>query len=461
MFRKSNPISYKLRAVVDRHAVDLHLKALRKQVVYIFRSFMKRMRAAYAFRVKQLNASTALREDTKQHELRMWASACSDQEEEINTLFNQITDALTPTKWKATYRGTFDVRNFDTIANANIDDCNKGIRTGEDWVKRIEERGHKAMRNLAKDKSGFTEREHEIYQTRIYRKNLTALMLELKENYPYIREKYRTRLAKLIFAFIQDERKHGGINRGPKSVFHAPNYTMTHLVKIGIPAADVVGPWWPRVDDIKSPMGFIDWVDTTCGEVKIDGEIVRYYEWKSPDEKSWLTSIGLDWQDARILTSVRHYYRQHGAVPSATWARRRSNELEEERKQQEMIRQVKPVTEFLKASARALKACTIGVPPLQKEWRIVKPEDAKELCERAQRDGLCVVDAVSRLVTDSDDEEDWLDRCNREGVCTLLFSIDPNCRTIVGLDGEGKCTSEHHCTGRDNEVDEEAWERFK
>lgn len=208
-------------------------------------------------------------------------------------------------------------------------------------------------------------------------------------------------------------------------------------------------------------MGFINWCDTHYGDITVDVEhVVRYKDFASPDPASWLSVARLDSGDRSLRDAIVHYYQRHKAAPSVEWARRRSNELETERKQQKLTQQIKPVTAWLTASEMALKQKLFAAPRLT-EWRVVTPADATELCTRAQRDGLCVVDAISRLATGSDDMDTWVDRCTSEGVCTLLFSTDPTCRTIVGLDADGVCTSEHHCTGRDNEVDEEAWKRFK
>ena len=463
--RKSNPISYRLAGIKPKGDSQYsetcrELSNHRKQVTYIFRSFMKRLKAAYAYKVKEISSSKAMREDTIKHELALWALWLNNVTEEINEQFNAIMDALTPTKWKP--KSITDVRNFCDIADLEVNAANKGIGSALQAIKALEAKAFRTHREQAKDPSGFTEHEHQVYQARIWNKNLKSLLLELKKNYPYIREKYRVRLAKIIFVFIEEERKNWAINRAPKSIFSHGNYTMPDLLKIGIPASDIVGPWWFRTKDIKSPMDYINHIDCRHPSIETpDGGAMSLRNFESPDEKRWLSFYGLDFQDPTLIASIRNYYHHHKAAPSVEWARRRSNELEAERKQQAMAKQIKPVTEWLKASERALKACKIGIPPTHREWRVVKPDDAKELCERAQRDGLCVVDVLSRMATDSDDEDDWLDRCEREGVCSLLFSTDPDCRTIVGLNTDGKCTSEHHCTGRDNEVDEEAWEYFR
>jgi hypothetical protein len=319
------------------------------------------------------------------------------------------------------------------------------------------------------DPSGFTEREHELYQTRIFRKNLTALMLDLKESYPFIREKYRSRLAKMIVAAIPT------LKSAPKTLFRAASYTMQDLVNIGIPASDVVGPWWRRTNKIKSPMDYI-----TCSGADIPD---LYSDWKSPTPEIWLQNIDLDSQDPVLVASVRNYYHHHGSIPSVEWARRRNNELEEERKQAGVKKQIAPVKQWLEASefwrsnSEFIEQNGFPTsPPLLGEWRVVTPSDAKELCERAARDGMCVADVLRHLVEsaaehvenhgeEGEEEHDFLEALFREsdgeGVVTLLFSTDPKRRTIVGLDANGVCTSEHHCTGKDNKLDEEAWERFK
>jgi hypothetical protein len=462
-----NPISYVLKPVpqVPDREVGLYLKSRRKQVKLIFQSFMRRLKAAHTFRIKQINASVALSDNVKKYELSNWNQQFCEWEAGCNTLYNHlIDDFLTPTKqgWLSDYVRPVPLHQ---AANRYIAAAHKELMFAADELKAFEKRAFNATRNLSKEKDKFSERDHHVFQARVLHKNLVELMRALKANYPYIREKYRNRLAKLLFSTLKCN-ANKTTNGYPDPVnFDPANFCLRHMVKIGIPAADAVGPWWPRTDKIKSPMGFVDWIDQNYGCIKMeDGTKVTYYDHKSPTEETWLSSIGLDAGDRALRTAVLHYYNQHKAPPSAAWARRRSNEIDEERKQEDMKKQIGPVRDWLKVMKHAREITPdirIDVPALKGKWRVVVPADAQELCERAQRDGLCVVDVISRLSLDSEDEDDCYRRSANEGVCTLLFSTDPKCRTIVGLDADGKCTSEHHCTGKNNEVDEEAWEYFK
>jgi hypothetical protein len=71
----------------------------------------------------------------------------------------------------------------------------------------------------------------------------------------------------------------------------------------------------------------------------------------SPTAKTWLMDAGLDANDRQLVQSVETYYIQHKAAPSVEWARRRNNELEEERTNKDLETQLPQVEEWLSESA--------------------------------------------------------------------------------------------------------------
>lgn len=190
----------------------------------------------------------------------------------------------------------------------------------------------------------------------------------------------------------------------------------------------------------------------------------------------------MDGSDGLLVEGVEHYWRQNKQVPSEHWVRRRSNELTEERTNAEIKDQIPDVEAWLGASQgwRRAKPPMVKIPPMpDPTFHVVAPSEAADLCRRAKRDGLCVIDVIQNQLMEEDPygerPEDALDedelelykedpvfaRSKAEGVCTLIVSTDPQRRTVVGLNEEGKCTSEHHCTGKNNAVDKIAWEYFK
>jgi hypothetical protein len=261
--------------------------------------------------------------------------------------------------------------------------------------------------------------------------------------------------------------------------------TMTDLLKIGVPAVDIVGPWWPRTPDIKSPMDYIDFTDKHSDiRILTDPNTTRgVTDRESPSHDDWLHIIGLDGGDRELREACFQYYLRHKAAPSVKWAQERSNQLDEERAKKEIEGQIPSVKLWLEYSEAWRDTFKIKIPTLPgPEWKVLGPKDAKKLCETATRDGLCVLDVITSFVEaddyDSDQEEEaaemrkydartspysepMLKHCDEEGVCSLILCTDPKRRTVVGLNAEGVCTSEHHCTGNGNKVDKQAWEYFK
>lgn len=275
---------------------------------------------------------------------------------------------------------------------------------------------------------------------------ITAILKNLWRAYPFVTTKNRHRLTKLLRKHLAPFARAEWAKSG--------NIYPKQLLEAGIPAVEIVGPWWTRTKEIKSP---IDWVRTKYGF--------------PPTLRQWLEDLGLDQNDRQLVQSLENYYAQHKAAPSVEWARRRSNALEEERMEAEVEEHAGTVEEWLETSAywrRSADYADVVVPPMpDPTFHILGPGGGETLCRMAKRDGLCVVDAIVDLVENShnDDEEKAAEKLYRksegEGFVTLVISSDPKRRTVVGLNSNGICTSEHHCTGMQNKVDKVAYEYFR
>jgi hypothetical protein len=277
---------------------------------------------------------------------------------------------------------------------------------------------------------------------------IKAIFKRLWTAYPYVTAKNRHRLAKALRAHLSPYQRAEWRKAG--------NIYPKQLLEAGIPAAEIIGPWWIRSKDIKSPMDLI----------KASGPGSIYGDWhSSPTPFTWLASHDLDGNDRQLVESIETYYRQHHQAPSIEWARRRSNELEEARAEKEVGDNADTVTEWLDASDSWRRRGHVFVPPMpDPTFRVLeaKSSDGELLCRAARRDGLCVVDRIVDLVKNTDTEDSSLyDRSDEEGFVTLIISTDPKRRTVVGLNSEGVCTSEHHCTGMQNRVDKVAYEYFR
>ena len=287
-----------------------------------------------------------------------------------------------------------------------------------------------------------------------------AYLTRLSMAYPYVSRKNRPRLVKVLRKHLA---KHEWKDRAK-----AGNIYPSDLVAAGIPAAEIVGPWWQRTKDIKSPM---DWIKDN--EQSVSSMISDNGPWHmSPRATDWVRAIDLDYGDRQLVQAVEHYYDRNKTAPSVDWVRRRSNELEEERTNKDLETQVPRVEEWLEESEywrRSADFAEIYLPIMpDPTFRVLRQGDGDLLCRTARRDGLCVVDAVINILDNAGmyaDEERTskavFRKSKEEGFVTLIISTDPKRRTVVGLNELGICTSEHHCTGISNKVDKVAYEYFK
>lgn len=276
-----------------------------------------------------------------------------------------------------------------------------------------------------------------------------AFLTRVRRAFPYAAKEYPERLLAAVTEYGRRLRK---VGRSPLEValhIEGADFNSLYLQAAGIPASTIAGPW---VTPGRRPQ---EWLSST-------GEGHRYM---SATVTDWLHDIGLDGDDRELSRRIMNYAIENKRVPSKQTAREINNQIEHERQQKEIEENIDAVRSWLNCSAHWRRGNDVSIPPLLDAWRVVTPRDAEDLCRRAQKDGLCVVDVLSHIMNDADEgdeaEDPVFEKSKKEGVCTLLFSIDPKRKTIVGLDEDGVCTSHHHCTGRDNKLDPEAWEYFK
>jgi hypothetical protein len=477
--RRSNPVDYKLPLMKSWDGYPKAFKPYQKRVKLICESFMRRIKAAYKRRLARIPNHAILKHYTRKqldaYELQLSQEAC-EAEDGTNKLYTTLMEDLTPDRlgWGG---GPYDVRNRIDVANDYIKHASDAIKRGHVWIKEYEHYAYKDVINNSKYHGEQTDREQQLAWAKHNREYIRKLYLSVRQRFPYVREKYRNRMMKLAIAEVASGNKPGRLTEQV--------LTMTDLLKIGIPAVDIVGPWWPRTPDIKSPMDYIDFTDRHSDiRILTSPDVVRgVTDRMSPSHDDWLFVIGLDGGDRELRDACFQYYLRHKAAPSVKWAQERSNQLEEERAKKEIEGQIPSVKLWLGYSETWLRTGRILVPILPgPEWKVLGPDDAKKLCETAKRDGLCVLDVITSFVEgddyDSEQQEEaaemrkhdprtspyseaMLEHCDDEGVCSLIFCTDPKRRTVVGLDANGICTSEHHCTGVQNEVDTDAWKYFR
>jgi hypothetical protein len=477
--RRSNPVDYKLPLMKSWDGNPKAFKPYQKRVKLICESFMRRIKAAYKRRLARIPNHASLKHYTKKqldaYELQLAQEAC-EAEDGVNKLYTMLMEYLTPDRlgWGG---GPYDVRNRIDVANDYIKHANDTIKRGHVGIKEYEHYAYKDVINSSKYHDERTDREQQLAWAKQNREYIRKLYLSVRQRFPYVREKYRNRMMKLAIAEVASGNKHGRLTEQV--------LTMTDLLKIGVPAVDIVGPWWPRTPDIKSPMDYIDFTDRHSDiRILTRPDVTRgVTDRESPSHDDWLHIIGLDGGDRELKEACFQYYLRHKAAPSVKWAQERSNQLEEERSKKEVEGQIPDVTKWLKYSKIWRDKGKVVIPIMPgPEWKVLGPQDARKLCETAKRDGLCVVDVITEFIHpdtyDTEDEDtarqlredeprdgslsDGLrDYCHHEGVVTLVLCTDPKRRTVVGLDDNGECTSEHHCTGVQNEVDKQAWEYFR
>lgn len=453
--QRSNPFDYKLPMLKSWDGNPQAFRPYEKKVKLICKSFMKRTRAAYKH-------AAATIKDRKEIFLTVTTAAC-DLEEHINGVYEWVMQnlPLRAIKWD-------DGRTLSQAAKDHIDYVNKGILRMHAEIKNFETYAYNKERRSKYWHDTVRHQDIMLKQAQRHRAHIKTLFLDARKNYPYIRDKYRNRLMRLALAEVAKGNRSGRVGER--------DMTMTDLLKIGIPAVDIVGPWWPRTADIKSPMDYVDFTDRHS-DIRIPGRLNvsrGVSDSQAPSVDDWLAVIDLDSGDRELREVCFQYYLRHKAAPSVKWARERSNQLEQERAKKEIEEQIPSVRLWLEYVESWLDDKKIVIPILPgSEWKVLGPKDAENLCETAKRDGLCVLDVISHFVGDAHDEgvsrkeRIWrnsdavLKRCDEEGVCSLVLCTDPKRRTIVGLDKDGVCTSAHHCTGVRNEVDKDAWEYFR
>ena len=282
-----------------------------------------------------------------------------------------------------------------------------------------------------------------------------SIINRARSAYPWITTKNLSRLTKAVRPFV--------IGKDPDIM---SGYLPTEmLLSYGIPAVEIAGPWYDK-KTFKSPMEWVKYkVQTVSG---------KHPHFSSPTIREWITANGLDENDRQLRDSIQNYFDGHKSAPSVAWAQRRQSELEQERQEKDIEENAEVVQEWLYASKEWRLRDDVYVPPMpDSSYRIASPMDAHEICRRAAKDGLCVVDRLKDMVEtaqgkrgyregdDENNDEILFNVANDEGVVMLVLLHDKQYRTVVGLNVEGICTSEHHCTGKNNELDKNAWEYFR
>lgn len=455
--RKSNPVPYRLKPISTLRDISRCITQVRQ----IFSSYRKRARAAYIFKREQIKNHLKQYDGVKDYdaakakELKNWDDEAycreqvfADQESKITVHMQKLMlmDDWTEKERVDTFNATVEVYNQKIRWPRT--DMASGLESFEKLAyheSRAKARGKKSDGVIA----GMTTRTS---STRVKGEILTSV----KARYPWVTAKNKPRLIKVVQAYFQVA------HRFPRPEDIYP-YMLTAA---GIPAAEVVGPWWSRSEKVKSPM---DWIRLHGAPSDGLGHIALHSS--SPGPRNYIANLNVDAHDHKLVDSVAHYYKHNKQVPSATWVRQRANELEEERKEAEVEEQVEDVESWLRASSGWRKNKDIEAPTLPEGWHYVAPSQAEKLCRMAQRDGLCVIDVITGLVGDdmgdmNEDEDEIVSdpvlvRSIAEKVCSLVIHQDPKIRTVVGLNEDGVCSDHHHCTGTNNEFDKAAWELFK
>jgi len=451
--RRSNPVSYQVDAITLERQIPSRIK----QLLAIFSSVRKQARAAYVFWRKNIESGGLYKTLDTQAKVERTLKALDDEAAKMERDFQKAEvyclQHADPKQWVFQPEGPMTMGWNDHISLVrpiinNVVSILQGFQNRAYGNHRYESRGKKTIRIG----QGVITPFRPTMKFDVFK--------ELKQRYPYISAKNKIRLIKLYNAWFEVS------GRFPR----AGDIRPPQLIDAGIPAAEVVGPWFTRTKTVKGPM---DWIR--------EKTVWNQANTRSPGVLQWLLAIGLDSNDHRLADSMHQYYHHHGRVPSAQWARQRNNELEEERKQAEIKDQIPDVESWLKYSREWRKEPElVDIPDMpDPTFHIVEPWEAADLCLRARRDGLCVIDVIVNELMNEDpygeSPEDVLDadkladyqadpvfeRSKAMGVCTLIISTDPKRRTVVGLNEKGICTSEHHCTGKNNEVDLVAWEYFR
>jgi hypothetical protein len=411
---KSNPVSYTLKKDFTAGDVDR-----------IFDSMRRRARAAFTYRWESIkNKDTIVADKIKKH---------------AEAVEKTLGDSWGYCKWvMASDKGDYAKHELVQIG---------GINAANKILKLYEEECFKAVRDMAWHKKAVQVGKKSVLGE-AWTPNVRAILLRVRSAYPWVTSKNLHRLAKAIQPMVIGK---------PKIDTRDGYVVAADLLAFGIPAAEIAGPWYDK-KKFKSP---VEWVRNKEG--------IAFSYLSSETMRGWMNTNGLDENDRQLRDSIKNYFDQHRAAPSVAWARRRQNELEEERTQKDLEAQLTPVEEWLESSYYWRHSEDVTVPPMpDPTFHVLCQGDAELLCRMAKRDGLCVVDAIIDMVNDiswAKDEDTFTAKlflkAKREGFVTLIISTDPKRRTVVGLNEHGFCTSEHHCTGIQNKVDVVAYEYFK
>jgi hypothetical protein len=427
-----NPLSYNLKPGFTAKNIDLIYDSMRRRARAAFKHQWRHFGGIDSLHLRQKMEKAA--EDTETlltiswKEARKWA--------------DRSTTYLALTKEQAE-------RNRLEKAQKIVNDSKSIVKMYEgDCFNKV--RGAKHIKIMTKGRASEST----------WLEKMKTRLRSIRTAYPYVTSKNQHRLVRALrfrLAHPDQGRLVGAL-------------TPKELLAFGIPAAEIAGPWWTKDVGVKRPM---DWVEG--GKLS---KSTPYRAFNSPTISDWLQDLGLDNEDRQLINSVHNYYVQHKTAPSVEWARRRSNELEEERNKLDIEEKIPKVEQWLDASEywrRSADYADITIPEMpDPTFRVLGPHDAEMLCKAAKRDGLCVLDVLSDLVDEADatshpafdDYDDWFPealykKSKAKHVVTLVISTDPKRRTVVGLDESGHCSSEHHCTGIQNKVDAVAWEYFR
>lgn len=406
-----NPVNYKITASTTP-----------AEIRRIFVSLRKRARAAYTFKRNGL---------ISKFDIIRWDESAANLENELKGIETYV---LAPDS-------TLTGREAETIQARRL------IREYEGDAYHAP-RGRKHIASLRKS-SGKEPTTTE---------NLQLILRRVRNSFPYAAKEHPQRLGAAISRYVADLRRMK-ISLNYNEVMHAlrdSGFTSGYLALAGVPAASIAGPWVPPGI---SPKEYIAKLSRSSFGIPMSATV-----------QDWMHAIDLDSGDNELSRRIVNYAIENKRIPSKQTAREINNALEREREEKSIEESVEDVRAWLRCSRGWQRDSEVTIPPLLDQWRVVLPSDAEALCRRAKRDGLCVVDVLVGLY---DEEEGEIDvearetddpvfaRSKKEGVCVLLFSTDPTCRTVVGLNEDGVCTSQHHATGKNNAVDKAAWEQFK
>lgn len=334
----------------------------------------------------------------------------------------------------------------DTVFQSTLDAVEfwiKKLRVGDDppWSKvlpiitalrlglrTLETHAYGNQRGLAEAKRKARDRIEEVLSV----SDLNRLKSLSYTNKAFWSTAYKNN--KLRFMRLVDK-----ILRSDRTAIHSPVVSAEQLLAAGIPVRDLA-PWH---DD---PKKFLAQA-RAAGTSK---------DWTTEyDVLSWMHDIGLDEQDGPLRGAISRLATAGGTFrrPSRQEAYRLKNQLEEERKKSEDDTKGPAIQKWLDASERYRKqeSIDLDLPP---GWHQVT--DAAEVLRRSRADGLCLDDTLAGSKFGEDEDQD-----GDLSTDALAFIVaQDKGRTVVGLNKNGVVRNHHHCTGKDNKFDKEAWNIF-